>query len=106
MAHLDRSPSPYWQTSDPDVCLRGKPERRRVAREGDPKMAPATLNVLLRRGDDYRQWMIRQREVGWGFSVLTPTSVTVSGCETAEEAVAKQRAWESEIDAARAEGWT
>lgn len=60
---------------------------------------------MLRRGDDFRQWMIRPRAIGWKFSVLTPTSVTVSVCETADEAVAQQRAWESEIDAAKADGW-
>lgn len=36
MAHLDRFPSPYWQTADPDVCLPEKPDRRRVPREADP----------------------------------------------------------------------
>ena len=106
MAHLDRSPAPYWQTSDPGVCLREKPDRRRAVREDYSTITPRHLNVILRRGDDFRQWMIRQRAIGWGFSILTPTSITVSGCDTAEEAVAQQRAWQSEIDTARADGWS
>lgn len=67
--------------------------------------SPTLLDVTLRRGNDFRQWKIRQRDIGWDCSVLTPTSITVSGCQTADELVAQQRAWETEIATARTDGW-
>ena len=104
MAHLDRLPSLTWPAVD-GVYARPKPDRRRFYREPLPTLEPTLLNVILRQGDDFRQWSIRQRDIGWDCRVLSPTAVTVSGCETAAEALAQKRRWESDIAAAKADGW-
>ena len=106
MAHLERSPLTIYQPAiDSGVYLRPKPDRRSAVREAQPTIPAALLNVILRRGDDFRQWSIRQRDIGWDCRILSPTSASVSGCQTLDAAVAKRHAWELEIAAARADGW-
>jgi hypothetical protein len=105
MAHLERSPLPIYRTTDSGVYLRPKPDRRSEARETEPTIPAALLNVTLRRGDDFRQWSIRQRDIGCDCRILSPTSVIVSGCRTVDAAVARKHAWELEIASARADGW-
>jgi hypothetical protein len=105
MAHLDRSPSLTWLASDSAVSVRPKPDRRRFYRDPIQTLDDTILNVILRQGEDFRQWSIRQRDLGWECRVLTPTAITVCGCETDAEAIAQKRRWESEIATARADGW-
>ena len=78
------------------------PQRRTSHRISLPVVL---LNVTLRRGDEFRQWSIRQRDSGWDCRVLLPTSLTVSACETLDQALARKHEWEAEIVAARADGW-
>ena len=89
MAHLERWESP-----------RSRPFQTRQT----PGLA-TLLDVTLRRGDQFRQWRIRQRAVGWDCCVMNLTTMTVSGCDTLDQAIARRLAWESEIAAARADGW-
>ena len=104
MAHLDRSPSLTWPERD-GVYARPKPDRRRFYREPNPTLEATLLNVTLRQSDDFRQWSISKRDLGWDCRVLTPTAITVSGCETDGEALAQKHRWESDIAAAKADGW-
>ena len=104
MALLDRSQSLTWPQMD-GVYARPKPDRRRFYREPIPTLDGTLLNVILRQGDDFRQWSIRKRDIGWDCRVLHPTAITVFGCETDGEALAQKHRWESEIAAAKANGW-
>ena len=81
MAHLDRSPSLTWP-ADSGVYARPKPDRRRFYRE----LLPTPLDATACR-------------------VLSPTAITLLGCETAGEALAQTRRLESDIAAAKADGW-
>lgn len=103
MPHLERSTT-YWTAVVCGPFARPKIDRRKVARESFSSDA-TLLNVILRRGDDFRQWSIRPRDIGWDCRFLNTTTITVSGCNTLDDAIAKKHCWEAEIAAARADGW-
>jgi hypothetical protein len=89
MAHLERTPSPRYRTS-----------------HSIPSLRPAALlDVTLRRGDEFRQWSIRPRDIGWDCRILGADSVIVSGCQTLNDAIVRKHDWEAEIVRARADGW-
>ena len=71
-----------------------------------PTFSPVLLDVTLRRGDEIRQWSIHPRDIGWDCRVLRPTSITVSGCDSLDQALTQKHEWEAEIIRARADGWS
>ena len=66
------------------------------------------LDVTLRRDGEVRRWTINQPmlDEGWTCRRVTTQGVTMSGCTTKEEVMAKVREWQLEIEAAKADGWT
>ena len=63
------------------------------------------LDPTLHRNGEFRQWIIRSRDIGWGCRVLAPRAITVCGCETLDLALARLREWNTEVEVARADGW-
>jgi hypothetical protein len=70
----------------------------------DPR-TDTLLNVTLHRGGEFRQWSIRVRDVGWDCRMMGPGSIMVCGRPTLETALAQRAQWETEIEAAKTEGW-
>jgi hypothetical protein len=65
------------------------------------------LDATLRRDGEVRQWIIRSRDMGgWDCRALAPSTITVCGCETLDLALARMDEWNTEIEVARADGWT
>ena len=51
------------------------------------------LDPTLHRNGEFRQWIIRSRDIGWGCRVLAPCAITVCGCETLDLALARLGEW-------------
>lgn len=66
------------------------------------------LDATLRRDGEVRQWIVRSDDdaVGWDCRVLVPGNITVCGCKTRDLALARMREWNTEIEVARAGGWS
>ena len=64
------------------------------------------LDVTLRRDDRKRHWTISAWSEGWRCRYIDQHRFSYANCPTKDGARAKRRAWESDIVAARAEGWS
>ena len=64
------------------------------------------MDVVLRRNGVTRRWTITKWAKGWSFRYIDDDLVSFGGCDTLEAALAQKRAWEAEIIAALANGWT
>jgi hypothetical protein len=65
------------------------------------------MDATLHRNGEVRRWLVRSCETGWwDCRVLAPGVITVSGCETLDQALARLSEWNTEIEVARSDGWS
>lgn len=72
----------------------------------EPPPELVLLDVTLRRNGDEKRWLIASWEHGWHCRIIERHRVTLSNCHTKALALDQKFAWEVEIAAARADGWS
>jgi hypothetical protein len=64
------------------------------------------LDVTLWKGEARRRWTITKWAMGWSCRQVDGPSVIIYGCDTAEAMQTQRQAWEADIAALRADGWS